>query len=122
VRYAYPCHAISVFHDDEYKENNIDMEIQISVEGSYQDTANVGFKKVAPRLVASATFKGSYDQIGIVNQVVTAWIKDNRYELDDGMMMIYHVTPKIDKNPDHWITEVCYPVKKKERDMDAKEI
>ncbi len=121
VRYAYPCNAISVFHDDGYKESNVDIEIQISVEGSYQDTANVVFKKVPPRLVASATFKGSYDQIGIVNQVVAAWIKDNHYELDDGMMMIYHVTPEIDTNPEHWITEVCYPIRKKERDTGTKE-
>jgi DNA-binding transcriptional MerR regulator len=113
VQYVYPCNAISVFHDDEYKENNIDIEIQISVEGSYQDTKNVVFKKVPTILMASTTFKGSYDQIAEVNQVVADWIKDNNYELDNGMIMIYHVTPETDKNPENWITEVCYPVKKK---------
>ena len=113
VQYTYPCNAISVFHDDEYKEINIDLEIQISVEGSYQDTKNVAFKKVPPLLIASTTFKGSYDQIAAVNQVVADWINDNNYELDNGMIMIYHVTPEKDKNPDNWITEICYPVKKK---------
>jgi hypothetical protein len=29
------------------------------------------------------------------------------------MIMIYHVTPETDKNSDNWVTEVCYPVKKK---------
>lgn len=113
VQYAYPCNALAVFYDEGYKENNIDLEIQISVEGSYQDTANVVFKTVLPTLIASATFTGSYDQIAVVNQAVADWIKDNNYELDNGMIMIYHVTPETDKNPDNWVTEVCYPVKKK---------
>lgn len=113
VKYVYPCNAISVFHDEGYKENDIDIEIQISVEGSYINTNNVVFKTIAPILIASTTFKGSYDQIPIVNQVVANWIKDNSYELDSGMIMIYHVTPEIDENPDNWVTEICYPVKKK---------
>jgi len=113
VQYANPCYSIAVFHDKEHKEHNPDVEIQISVEGSYQNTENVVFKTVPPVLVASATFKGSYDQITAVNQAVVNWISDNNYDFDGAMFTIYHVSPAQTQNQDELVTEVCFPVKKK---------
>lgn len=78
-QYANPCNCIAVFHDKEHKEHDPDVEIQISVEGRYQDTENVVFKTVPSVLVASATFKGSYDQLTAVNQSIANWIRDNGY-------------------------------------------
>lgn len=113
VQYANPCYSLAVFHDEGYKENDVDVEIQIAVLGEYENTENVVFKTVTPTLIASATYKGSYEQISIVNQAVANYIQDNNYELNDAMFTIYHVSPAIEKNPDNWVTEVCYPVKKK---------
>jgi len=112
VRYANPCYSIAVFHDEEYKEQNPDVEIQISVQGSYQNTENVVFKTVPSVLVASATFKGSYDQLTAVNQAVANWIRDNGYDFNGPMFTIYHVSPAQTSNPDELVTEICFPVKK----------
>lgn len=113
VQYANPCNSLALFHDEGYKENDVDVEIQISVQGSYRDTEHVLFKTVPGMLIASATYKGSYEQITAVNQAVANWIQDNNYEIEDGMFNIYHVSPATEKNPDNWVTEICYPVKKK---------
>jgi len=113
VQYANPCYSIAVFHDKEHKEYNPDVEIQIAVQGSYQDTENVVFKTVPSVLVASATFKGSYDQIAAVNQAIVNWIRDNNYDFNGAMFTIYHVSPAQTQNPDDLITEICFPVKKK---------
>ncbi|MBU5674721.1 MerR family transcriptional regulator [Paenibacillus brevis] len=110
VQLANPCYSLAIFHDEGYKENDVDVEIQISVDGSYQDTENVKFKTVPPVLVASAVYKGGYEQITPVNQAVAAWIRDNQYNLAESMFSIYHVSPAIDPNPENWVTEVCYPV------------
>lgn len=113
VQCANPCYSLAVFHDEGYKENDVDVEIQISMQGKYQDTKNVVFKTVPAMLIASATYKGSYDQITDVNQAVANWVRDNNYEFFDAMFTIYHVSPAQTQNPDEFITEVCYPVKMK---------
>jgi len=65
------------------------------------------------KLVASATYKGTYEQLTVVNQSVAAWVRDNCYELNGAMFCIYHVSPAQTKNPDEFVTEVCYSIKKK---------
>lgn len=107
------CHALAIFHDVEYKESNVDVEVQKSVQGTYPNTKNVVFKTVEPILMASATYKGSYDQVSEVNEVVANWVRDNDYVFDGLSFLIYHVSPYETKNPEEWVTEVCYPVRKK---------
>lgn len=113
MRMANPCCSVAIFHDKSYKESDVDVEIQISVEGRYADTENVLFKTVAPVTVASVTFAGGYDQIPAVNEAIANWVCDNGYDFEGAMFNLYHVSPAMDQNPENWVTEVCFPVKKK---------
>ncbi len=111
-----PCLCTAVFHDGEYREADVDVEIQKSVKGSYPDTEHVKFKTVPAVEVASAVYKGSYDQISEVNAAVASWVEANGYAFDGTVCTafnIYHVSPYETKNPDEFITEVCYPVRKR---------
>ena len=108
-----PCYTLAIFHDKEYKENDVDVEVQKSVKGCYPDTEHVVFKTEPPVQIASATYKGSYDQIDKVNEAVANWVRDNGYEFYGAMFNIHHVSPHETQNPKEWVTEVCYPVKKK---------
>lgn len=108
-----PCLCMALFYDGEYKERDVDVEIQKSVKGSYPDTEHVKFKTVPGVEVASAICKGSYDQIGEVNAAVAAWVEANGYAFDGTAFNIYHVSPHETRNPDEFVTEVCYPVRKK---------
>ena len=112
LQMASPAYALAIFHDEGYKEYDVDVEIQIDVVGSYENTAQVLFKTVEPIEIASAVYKGSYDQINAVNEAVAAWVSDNGYRFDGPMFNIYHVSPGHDPNPDNWVTEVCYPIAK----------
>lgn len=56
--------------------------------------------------------KGSYNLIGEVNAAVAAWIEANGYDYVAPSFNIYHVSPHETDNPDEYVTEVCYPVKK----------
>lgn len=107
------CYSLAIFHDEGYKESDVDVEIQITVKGNYQDTENVVFKTVSAIDVASATYKGSYEQLTEVNHAVANWVNDNGYEFNGAMFCIYHVSPAQTQNPDELVTEVCYPVKRK---------
>ena len=108
-----PCLCTAVFYDGEYKERDVDVEIQKSVKGAYPDTEHVKFKTVPAVRVASAVCKGSYDQIGEVNAAVASWVEANGYAFDGPMFNIYHVSPHETSDPNEFITEVCYPVRKK---------
>lgn len=107
------CYSLAIFHDEGYKENDVDVEIQSTVKGTYNNTEHVVFKTVPEVEIASATYKGSYEQLTIVNHAVANWVNDNGYEFNGAMFCIYHVSPAQTQNPDELVTEVCYPIKKK---------
>ncbi|WP_077609381.1 MerR family transcriptional regulator [Clostridium sp. Marseille-P2415] len=107
------CLSLAVFHDEGYKESGVDVEIQTAVKGTYENTEHVVFKTVPPVEIASATYKGSYDQITEVNHAVANWVNDNSYEFNGAMFCIYHVSPAQTQDPEELVTEVCYPIKKK---------
>ena len=72
----------------------------------------IGLLKLAVT-VASCTFKGGYEQINDVTGALTAWIEANGYTYDGPMFDIYHVSPRDTQDPSQFVTEVCYPVRKK---------
>lgn len=108
-----PVLCTAVFHDGEYKEADVDVEIQKSVKGTYPDTEHVKFKSVPAVEVASAVFRGSYDQFGGASGAVAAWVEANGWEFSGTSFSIYHVGPHMTQNPDEFVTEVCYPVRRK---------
>ncbi|MDO4270986.1 MAG: MerR family transcriptional regulator [Eubacteriales bacterium] len=113
VRPDEPCYAVGVYHDTDYRERDVDVEIQMSVKGRYENTEHVKFKTVPPIFMASATYTGSYEKVNEVNADVAAWVQQNGYEFDGLSFCIYHVSPHETQNPDELVTEVCYPVRKK---------
>lgn len=109
-QFADPCYSIAIFHDSEYREEDVDVEIQMAVKGSYTDTQSVRFRQVPAQQVASVTYQGSYDRIEGVNRAVADWTAANRYRMDGPMFNIYHVGPAQTGDPAQWVTEVCFPV------------
>lgn len=108
-----PCYCCAVFHDKEYKEENVDVEVYKTVQGKYEDTENVVFKVLPKITVACATCKGSCKQMGNIMAEVVQWVTDNGYEFNGPVFNIYHVSPYETSNPDEFVPEVCYPVKKR---------
>lgn len=113
VRPAAPAYALAIFHDEGYKESDVDVEIQTTVMGTYEDTEHVIFKKADSILMASSTYKGSYEHITAVNEAVANWIQENGYELEGSSFCIYHLGPCDITDPEELVTEVCHPVRRK---------
>jgi len=106
-----PCGpAMAKLHDKEYKENDVDVEVQIEVKRHYENTENVTFFTEPEMTVASATFKGSYEQFSDVYASLAAWVSENGYEFAGPMIDVYHVSPNDTRNPDEFVTEICCPV------------
>ena len=107
-----PCYCCAVFHDKEFREAEVDVEVQKDVKDSYKNTEHVRFRTLQEITAASVTCKGSHEQMNGINAAVAAWGADNCYVFDDPMFNIYHVSPHETSNPDEYVTEVCYPVRK----------
>ena len=108
-----PCYCSVTFLDGEYKEHDVEVEAQKTVKGRYRDTAHVQFRTLPAVTYAGCTFQGGYEQINDVVAALTAWIDGNGYEYAGPMFDIYHVSPHETQNPAEFVTEVCYPVRKK---------
>lgn len=108
-----PCYCCVVYLDKEYREYDVEVEAQKTVRGRYPDTEHVRFKTLPPVTVASATCKGSYSQLDTAMNAVAAWVTDNGYAFDGPAFNIYYVSPHETDDPNEFVTEVCYPVKKK---------
>ena len=110
---ADPCLCAVTFLDGEYKEENVELMAWKTVKGSYPDTEHVKFRTLPEVTVASCTYQGGYERIGDVYAAVAAWLAANGYEGAGPMFNIYHVSPHETQDPSEFVTEVCYPIKKK---------
>ena len=108
-----PCYTAVTFLDGEFKERDVELEAWKTVKGSYPDTTHVKFKTLPAVRVASCIYRGPYDGIGEAYAALAAWIGANGYEYDGPMFNLYHVSPHETHNPEEFVTEVCYPVRKK---------
>lgn len=114
VQFATPPLGISIYHDEAYEEDKIDLEIQSSVVGNYTDTEVVHFKTAPKQTIVSTTFHGDFNQMPIVMEALGQWIEANDLVISGPMINIFHVSYAQDKNPDNWITESCLVVSTKE--------
>lgn len=103
-------YTMAIYHDKEYKESEVDVEVQSSIKGEYKDCGDIKFYKTQEMQVASVTFNGSYDQMSMVTQSIGSWIEQNNYQMSGVMFNIFHVSPSSTQNPDEWVTEACYPI------------
>lgn len=113
IQFANPALNIAVFHDEEFHEHNLDVEIQQAVVGRYHDTEAMKFKKIEETTAATLTFKGKgqYGLLPEANEEILRWITDNHYRLDGKRFNIYHVSPETEQSVEDMVTEVCFPVK-----------
>lgn len=112
VKISTPPLGLTIYHDDEFLEENMEIEVQSSVIGIYQDTPSVSFKTAPPIEVASVTFSGSYEQMPQIAQVIASWLENNQYQMTGPMLNIFHVSPSQTPNPKEWVTEACYQITK----------
>ena len=108
-----PCYCCVAFLDGEFKERDVTVEAQKTVKGHYADTEHVKFRTLPAVTYAGCTFQGGYEQISDVTAALTAWIEANGYAYDGPMFDIYHVSPHETDDPAQFVTEVCYPVRRK---------
>jgi DNA-binding transcriptional MerR regulator len=104
---------IAVLHEVKLENNVIDVEVQKTINNCPGSSDRLEFKTVDAVTVASLIFQGGYSKLKDVNEYVAKWILENNYELIGNLFNIYHVSPEDIENENNFITEVCFPINKK---------
>ena len=102
--------TVAVFHDEDYKESDCDVEVQFDVAAPFAGSGDVRCVEIPEQEVAVGILNGPYDGIGAVMEAVGHWLPENGYRFAGPMYNIYLVSPHEDPEPSHWVTEVCVPV------------
>lgn len=110
VKLTTPPAGMTLFHDKEYKETDIDIEIQSNVIGHYENENHVCYYKAPAFQMAATTFNGSYEQMPEVTQALASWIEANNHKMTGVMVNIPIVSPAQEKNPENWVTEAGFIV------------
>ncbi|MCL2873667.1 MAG: MerR family transcriptional regulator [Defluviitaleaceae bacterium] len=103
----------SIYHDDEYKDENIDMEIAVPVNDLAESCDGFVYKELeAIPLAATIRFPGPYDNYGKAMEKLAVWIEQNGYEFDGIIRGHGIVMPDWDVAFENTLTELQVPVKK----------
>jgi DNA-binding transcriptional MerR regulator/effector-binding domain-containing protein len=105
----------SIFHDTEYRENNVDIEIcaSVAVMGDAADVFTYRITEPVP-IMASTMINGSFDNIAGASIAFAQWLQEqNKYEMYGQCRQIVHRGPWNEENPDNYLTEIQIPLVKK---------
>lgn len=105
--------AIALYHEMEYKEHDVDIEVAIPVKEMGKSIGSFVFKELESiDLAATVICNGSYEKILPEGEGLLAkWIEDNDYEIigsERGYAMRH---PGNEQDPNNYLTEIQIPVR-----------
>lgn len=106
---------IVIYHETEYKEQDINIEIVVPVKEMRKSTGNFIFKELEPiALAASVICEGAYDKTLPEGEAMLAqWIEDNGYEIIGSERAYGLRHPGNEQDPHKYQTEIQFPIAKK---------
>lgn len=103
----------SLYHDEEYKESDVDIEIAVPVTEFGKNDGAFQYKELlAIPKAATIRFSGSYEGYGEAMEKLAAWIEENGYEFIGAVRGYGIVLPGEDIKQEDYLTELQVPVKK----------
>lgn len=105
-------HAFSVYHDTEYREQNVDIELCVPVSKQCKEIAPFRFHTIAPVPVMACTMVyGDFSNIKGAYIALAEWLhKNSGYQMANPMRQIVHRGAWNEKNPAKYLTEIQIPL------------
>lgn len=110
---AVPEYCFNIYHDGEYRETDIDVEICEAVTAVKEDSEMLKFK-VIDRVenAACVLHKGPYEGFPNAYNAILKWLERNGYEIIDHPRESYIDGAWNKDSAADWLTEIQFPVKK----------
>lgn len=101
----------SIYHDDDYKESDVDVEVAVPVQSAGEDKDNFKFRELeAIPTAATIRFSGPYEGYSQAIEKLAGWIEQNGYEMDGLVRGLAVVSPGDVDSPEDYMTELQVPV------------
>lgn len=109
-------HSFAIYHDKEYKEENVDVEVCIVTDFVGENKDGITFRKTEEfDTVATTMIYGPYYNIDLGYREFVKWLeKNNQYSINGINMQVCHKGPWNETNSKDYLTEIQIPVKIKE--------
>ncbi|MBI9101113.1 MAG: MerR family transcriptional regulator [Spirochaetales bacterium] len=108
---ALPAYCFTIYHDGEYKEKDIDVEVCESVVDFCEDSDMVKYKRIPPvKQAVCILHKGPYSTLREAYSFAFTWIRENKWETVGNPRESYidGIWNKDDES--EWLTELQIPV------------
>lgn len=111
---AEPEYCFTIYHDGEYRDHDIDVEICQAVVEAKSDSSRVQFKQVsAVPTAACVLHRGPYETIGLAYGALGQWIDQNGWQIVGPPRESYIDGIWNKENPHEWLTEVQIPIQRR---------
>jgi DNA-binding transcriptional MerR regulator len=108
---AVPEYCFNIYHDGEYKDQDIDVEICEAVTEKKQDTEMISFKVInRVEKAACVLHKGPYRDFVKAYNAVLRWVDENGYEIIDNARESYIDGAWNKDSEKDWLTEIQFPI------------
>ncbi len=104
---------MAIYHDQEYKEKDPDVEAAVPVTGKIQEDGKTKvYQLTAVEQMACLVYQGPYEEISKGYQALMIWLDSNGYKMNGPNREIYLKGPGLilKGNPANYLTEIQQPV------------
>ncbi|MDO5576211.1 MAG: effector binding domain-containing protein, partial [Fibrobacter sp.] len=104
--------SFSIYHDTEYKETDVDVEVCVPVEHSGNNMGEFVYRTVEPvALMASTMVYGDFSNIAKAYTAFAEWLQKNtHYKMTGSTRQIVHRGPWNENNPQKYLIELQIPL------------
>lgn len=105
--------TFSIYHDTEYKEENVDVELCAPVQKKLADMDGFVFRDTEPvPLIACTMVYGPFSNIAGAYVSFAQWLQENsQYEMTGQTRQLVHRGPWNESSPEKYLTEIQIPLK-----------
>jgi len=112
IKLADTQYSMAMTHSVDFEKKLIDTEVFRVVEQAESDIEGLRFSEMPQTEAAVVAFQGIYSRIGDINRYIYHWIVENGYRISGKAFNVYYISPENESNPENYITEICFPIKK----------
>lgn len=107
-----PEYCFNIYHDGEYKEKDVDVEVCEAVTELKEDSDMLKFKKLKKvKTAACVLHKGNYSGFPKAYAALIKWIEENGFQLIDNPRESYIDGIWNKDSEEDWLTEIQFPVR-----------
>jgi effector-binding domain-containing protein len=104
---------MAVWHDEGYKEHDVDAEAGIYLAQSAPESGRVKVYQQPAHTVASVVHNGSYNTLHEAYNAISNWFETSGYKIAGPSRELYlHAGQPIRSDDDSYVTEIQFPVEK----------